>query len=387
VAPCSADPFEPNDALDDAAELFEGRWFGPSVCADDDDWYRLTVVPGGITTVGIRFDNERGDLDLLAYDAAGRFFASRVGLETYSGPYRYYETDEEYLSGLSMVSAYTFFLRARGATSEASNPYLLELEWTDWQDGPSCTDIYDLAECEGRPGGELKLIQLPFPDPAGAYIGAGYLIDTVPNYLWARREVIMAIRHAIHQVQLRFPGSNPLGIIDICQRDGITPGYDIGHPRHPPQTHDQGGNIDVAYYQTASDNHARIVCDGDGQSNDGSYCTNVDNHIVDIPRTAYFLAMVARYGRFRVAGVDQLLAPLILDGAAELVDQGVLEAEDLQSLEQRVAYGEGWPFHHHHMHISFHWWFNKAGQRPQPAVGCGWRMPGDAPLVASDPVD
>ena len=88
--------------------------------------------------------------------------------------------------------------------------------------------------------------------------------------------------------------------------------------------------------------------------------------------------MIARYHRFRVAGVDRLLAPLILSGVGDLVDQGVLEAQDLASLEQLLASGAGWPYHHHHIHISYSWWSGKR-LAELPGVGCGWRMPGDAP--------
>lgn len=380
LVPCSADPFEPNDTLSAAAVLPDGRWSGPSVCPGDDDWYRLSAGPGGITEIGIIFDNDQGDLDLLAYDAAGQFLAGRVGQESYSGLFRSFETGEEFLSALSLTTDLTYFARARGATDLSANPYLLQLEWIPYADGASCSDLFDPADCEGRGGddGGVRLYQFPWPDADDGHVGAGYVYDTASNYLWARREVIMAIRHALHEVQLRFPDTSPLGIIDISQRDGITPGYDIGVPRHPPVTHDQGGSIDVAYYQTADDNHARIVCDPTGSAHDGAYCTDVDEHIVDIPRTAYFLAILARHERFRVAGVDRLIGPLIHDGVAELVAQGVLTAQDRLTLQSKIAYGPGWPYHHHHIHVSFAWW---PGKRPvQPvAAGCGFRMAADRP--------
>jgi len=53
-------------------------------------------------------------------------------------------------------------------------------------------------------------------------------------------------------------------------------------------------------------------------------------------------------------------------------------------MRNRLAYGEGWPFHHHHMHLSFNWW-DQAATRNQMAIdsssiGCGFRFPGDGPI-------
>ncbi len=199
----------------------------------------------------------------------------------------------------------------------------------------------------------------------------------------------MLVRSAIHEVQQKFPGTTPLGLIDMCDKDGITPGFDVGDPRHPESTHDQGGNIDIAYYQTDGNNSAETVCGPNGSDHDGYFCTSVANHIMDVPRTTYYIAKLNSSPRVRVIGVDQLLAPLILDEALAQKNMGWITASEYSNLVNKLAYGDGWPFHHHHLHLSMRWWSQDSPQPTSgltppvnPPVGCGYRMPGDGPMPA-----
>jgi hypothetical protein len=224
-------------------------------------------------------------------------------------------------------------------------------------------------------------------------VPSGYLLESYSNYRWLRRELIMLVRAAIHEVQLAFPGSTPLGLLDMADRDAVTPGFDVGTPRHPESTHDQGGNIDIAYYQTDGDSSGAIVCGPNGSDSDGYYCTSVAHHVVDLPRTVYFMAMLNRSPRVRVIGVDKLLAPLLVAETDRQRAAGTLTNELAQRVIANLAYGDGWPFHHHHMHVSLRWWGDDAPASPSglaavttegsgktPAIGCGYRMPGDGPL-------
>jgi hypothetical protein len=172
----------------------------------------------------------------------------------------------------------------------------------------------------------------------------------------------MLVRDALAKTMRAFPGTKPLSLIDVCQIDGITPGYDVDHPRHPESTHDQGGNIDIAYFQTDGSNNAEIVC-GDGSRHEDGYCSSAAarRHIVDLERQAFFIAKLFSSERTRVVGVDKILAPQLLRTAEALrwLPRGNpkrISAAELASFSDRMAYGEGWPYHHHHIHLSMQWW-------------------------------
>ena len=217
---------------------------------------------------------------------------------------------------------------------------------------------------EGRPGGALKLIQFPFPDPDDQYVLDGYRFESPSNYRWARRELIMLLRYAMAQTLVQFPGTRPLGLGDMSQRDGVTPGFDIGQPRHPASTHDQGGSIDIAYYTTLADagtieyNQLRVVCDQNGGNTDGSFCNAgaAQTHVVDVPRQAYFLAKLFESPRVRVIGVDRVIGPILIAEAERQGGLGWITEPALQALRAKLAFGDGWPFQHHHIHVSMAWW-------------------------------
>jgi hypothetical protein len=375
---CTDKQFEPNETISKAQTAPEGWTEDLQLCSGDLDYYKITIPAGNLATLGIEFQNKVGDIDLAAYDSNGDFLGTRWWVENYDD--RSYETDNEYLTGISIKNDTTMFFKVKPYKT-AVNDYKMLVEFNEYKDGAKCTDFYPVDECKGLPSGNMKIYQFPFPDPSDGFVGDGYMFDSLSNYRWARREVIMMIRYAIKSVQDKFSGTNPLGLIDICQIDGITPGYDVGDPRHPESTHDQGGNIDVAYYQTGKDNHARVICDSKGGSNDGYFCTSVTNHIVDLPRTAFFMMKLAEYPRFRVAGADKLIAPLILAEAKSQKDKGWFTSSTYNTLVKKLAYGSGWEFHHHHIHISFLWWNQTSALKvkKEPATGCGFRMPGDGP--------
>lgn len=213
--------------------------------------------------------------------------------------------------------------------------------------GPDCTDI----------------VQMPgsYDHDSAEAIAAGYFIDTRPQYAWLRKDLTMLLRYAACEVARRFPGTNPIGIMDLSQADGYTPGTDVGDPRHPTTTH-RGSDMDLAYYQTDGINDGQIVC-GDGSDtngngrpgryNDGYFCTTEDN-IVDWPREAYWFAMLASTPLVRVFGIDRTMPD---DFRAELRRQHDLGwiADDQYERALELGYGAsgGWQFHHHHTHMSY----------------------------------
>ena len=204
------------------------------------------------------------------------------------------------------------------------------------------------------------LLPFPAPDPDDPYVGARYAFDAEDRYLYARREVIMATRYALHRTAEVFPFDAPLGILDICQADGLTPGTDDGDARHPGSSHGQGGNIDLAYFQIGPDNRARIVC-GDGSVHEDGYCSTGASalHTVDLEREAFFLAMLADFDdgrRLRVIGVDRELQTPLEAELDRLAADGFLDEQLRDRTKGRLASGDGWPYHHHHVHVSFRWW-------------------------------
>ena len=348
---------------------------------------KVTFPKGHIGTVGATFNHIQGDLDLLLYDANGKFLGNRLwqgGPENYPANYRGNESNYEFLSVMNQDQDVTAYFKVQGF-SGAQNSYTLETSSTEWKDGPLCTTYYSEAECAGYTGAQAgNLKQFPHPSATDPYVPNGYIFDSYGSYRWMRRELIMLVRHGIHEVQQQFNGTTALGLIDMCDKEGITPGFDVGSPRHPESTHDQGGNIDIAYYQTDGNNSAESVCGPNNTANDGYFCTNINNHIMDVPRTTFFMVVLSNHPRIRVIGVDTLLAPLIQQQAQTFKNQGVITQTEYNNLIKHMAYGEGWPFHHHHMHVSMKWWSQGVGNGffvpKDPPVGCGFRMPGDGPL-------
>lgn len=385
---CTDQTFEPNDTLSTGESITApGAWDGLQLCDDEEDWLTVTIPEGQLGTVGLTFPHILGDLDLVAYDDKGKFLGSRLWVEDYPLDWRGNENQYEYLSIMGLDGPATAFFRVRPFAG-ATNTYDLEVLTTEWQDGLLCTDFYGFDACRGFNGtAKGELYQFPFASADDPYVPDGYSLESYGSYRWLRRETIMVVRYAIHETQQRFPGTDPLGLIDMCDKDGVTPGFDVGDPRHPESTHDQGGNIDIAYYQTDGDSSGGAVCGPNNSAHDGYFCTSVANHIMDVPRTTYFMAMLARHPRLRVIGVDKLLAPLIESEAAKQREAGWITQQNYSTLLNRLAYGDGWPFHHHHLHMSMRWWSDDASMpnglvaaTPEPPVGCGFRLPGDGPL-------
>lgn len=203
-------------------------------------------------------------------------------------------------------------------------------------------------------------------DPASPQARAdGYYLGSEARYSYLRRDLTLLVRHAACEVMQHFPGTTPLGLSDLSQADGLTPGMDMGRARHPESTH-RGNDLDVAYFQTDGANNPQIIC-GDGSDrngngspgrfNNGYYCTTDDN-IVDLEREAYFLAMMSRSDLVRVFGVDWKLPMSLQRSIGALRSSGAITAAEA-ARAQRLGYcrsaecPSGWSFHHHHTHLSY----------------------------------
>ena len=359
---CAASGYEPNDDFDAAAPAPIGLTLGLEITRNDFDFFSLSVPAGQMATVEAIFDHAQGDLDLSVFTAARECVGGRLppACEWTDGTF---DDGHEALAvvNATSVGAIDSLWRLAGA-SGVPNTYNLAVRLAPWVDASSCTAVFPADVCEGRPGGVIGLIQ--FPAPIGDFLPASYRFETPANYRWARRELVMLVRHALYRTGNQFPGTKPLGIGDIAQRDGLTPGYDIGNLRHPESTHDQGGNIDLAYYTTlARDgvipfNQLRIVCDANQGSNDGSFCTDTasTSHVVDLEREVYFLAQLFDSPRVRVIGVDRVIGPLLRAEAQRQRDLGLISEVAFGAFQSRLAFGDGWQFQHHRVHVSLRWW-------------------------------
>ncbi|MDQ3036884.1 MAG: hypothetical protein M3Y87_31110 [Myxococcota bacterium] len=225
------------------------------------------------------------------------------------------------------------------------------------EEGTTCPDW----RCTGTDC--AALVMLPgSTDPASAEsIRRGYYVDTRTRYTWLRRDLVLLLQHATCEVARRFPGTAPLGIQDLSQMDGLTPGSDVGDLRHPSTTH-RGNDLDLSYYQTDGDNDSHIVC-GDGSDtnyngragryNDGYFCTT-ERNIVDWPREAYFFAMLGTSPLVRIFGVDTTFVDDLRTELDAQLARGWISAEQHERAND-LGWGSagGWQFHHHHSHMSF----------------------------------
>lgn len=215
--------------------------------------------------------------------------------------------------------------------------------------GPTCSNIVAMPGSYDRRSPEAQ--------------AAGYYIATEPRYAFLRQDLTQLVQHAACEVATRFPGTQPIGLSDLSQADGRTPGSDVGDLRHPDGTH-TGGDMDLAYYQTDGSNNPQIIC-GDGTDNnyngrpgrfnDGYFCTT-DANIIDWPRQAYWFAMLASSPLVRVFGIDETLADDFEREVNTLLSSGAITREQA-SRALRLGYGNagGWAFHHHHTHNSYNW--------------------------------
>lgn len=181
---------------------------------------------------------------------------------------------------------------------------------------------------------------------------------------YVRREVRQAIQHAAARVECQtaywpFGNNRPLGLGDMSEINGSVPGTREGAPAHPIGTHQNGRDIDVAYFQLDSTNNfIRPICETRVGGVDQYHCVAPPNTL-DSWRTAYFVGILIQHPRLRVIGVDGQVGPALLQAINQLADAGWLPSTVTSVASQKLAFetadqGRGWYyFHHQQMHISF----------------------------------
>jgi hypothetical protein len=372
---------EPNESEAEQATV-EGTIEGLQICADDEDWFVFQPAAADVVhQIGVASFYGSGDLDVELRNVAGE-----VVEEAWLRPDDYHEENGrgpiEY-EGFAMVGsgqADPFTLRVFGVGG-ATNNYDLVYEQLPWIDGPSCPGAgFTEAECTAVEGGRFnvdQLVMFPMGHDDDPYIGDGVFFRSGLSYggyryipssvLWGRRDLVMALRYAIHTVQEEFPGTQPLGIGELGMPDGTTC---AGHPNF---THHYGGNVDVSYYivdgaQREWGNMCyRHICndtdslldwscvDTDGSAGQFGECITGcgEGHIVDIPRTARFMAAVAESGRLRVWGADTIVDAELDAELGRLASEGVAGAADARMRMATANDHNSWVWHFNHLHISF----------------------------------
>lgn len=377
---------EPNESQD-AAQLIEGPVEGLQICRDDRDWFRFSPLEADtIYTIGHTAEYASGNIDINLFTADGDLHEQGWLLpdgyhpENPRGPMN---LEAISLLGHPDAAEFAAYVHARGA---AQNNYSLHFEQTPYVDGPDCEAAgYSKHQCQGiTPDGRLDVSQyivFPAGHPADPYIGDGVFFDSglsrsnTPSYVpssarWARREMVMAIRHAVHVVQQTYPGTTPLGVGEISMIDGTTPNG------HPNGTHYYGANVDLAYYireehqrQWGNITYRPICSDQedladwshvDTDNSTGNYGECIpgseDTHIVDIPRTALLFATMCATRRVRVFGVDTSIAAQLKAEYRRLLDAEMIsqEAFNICMRTQASADDDGsWVWHFNHSHVSF----------------------------------
>jgi len=237
--------------------------------------------------------------------------------------------------------------------------------------GATCANLPP-KDCTGSASycGEL----LPF----GPVEGPGYVDYPLNGETWtnqyrsyARRDMQMLIKWATAFVDCKAQGwgggnGYPLGLGDMSEGNGAIPGTSDGSPGHPPNTHVNGFDMDIAYYtNTGTNNYLKPVCPHYSGGQDQYHCVSAPD-ILDLWRTSLFLGALMTSNRTRVIGVDGKIGPLVEQAldvlcANEWLPQAACNAKYLLAYEVTNG-GAGWyNFHHHHLHISLKQWGAKPG--------------------------
>lgn len=232
--------------------------------------------------------------------------------------------------------------------------------------GPECDDLPPLY-CTGSAEYCSELV------PFEPVYGVGYTNFPVNGETWEnqyrsylRRDLVQLIQYATAKVACKtadwaFGSGEPLGLVDMSEADGSIPGSSIGYPGHPPGTHTNGLDIDVAYYQLYTpDNFPRTVCDHHAWDDnyevvDAYHCTS-QPYLLDPWRTTLLTTYIAEHPHLRVMGVDGQVGLMMEDSydwleANDWIDSALRGSIPLLYEVEDQGWGF-YQFHHHHMHIS-----------------------------------
>jgi hypothetical protein len=216
--------------------------------------------------------------------------------------------------------------------ADASAAATLTITRTPFSEGSHCT--YDCT----------RLLQLPLPnDPAYD----GYDIDdgTVFRYQFGRRDLVMLVRYAARQRARA--GKAPIYPYDFSQWDGMTPGTDVGAPRHV--SHQRGKDVDVSIYGQDQISIWRSYCTTHDVSG-GRECIAGTRKNFDGYETAREIGSGYESGRVTMCFLDRELIAAVAPGASSAANDGLI-ARALVPLFSDGKHLQHWPNHDNHVHI------------------------------------
>jgi hypothetical protein len=361
---CDDTMHEPNETRE-AAVAIDAPAEALQICGGDDDWFEVTPDGEGILLVGIASEYGSGDLNVdesdiipTDYNEEHPDIRGPLGFEGYTL--------------VAAPSAETIALHVFGVRG-AENNYGLVYRTIPYEDGPDCLEAgFDGLECSGfdADGGfeTARMIMFPVSHAADSYVGPGFifeaghtgeLITTSSQYL--RRDLVMALRHAMHVVQETYPGTQPLGIGEGTMPDGTTPWG------HPYGTHYYGSTVDIAYFIDPEHIGSwgnmcyRQICypSSPGDTSHVGYTTtgvceagSSETHIVDVPRTALLMAELAATGLLRVYGMDPAPEADLDEEYGRLEAEGHPGAAAARRLMATADDDSSWVWHWHHIHVA-----------------------------------
>ncbi|MEE2788392.1 MAG: hypothetical protein VX589_13700 [Myxococcota bacterium] len=226
---------------------------------------------------------------------------------------------------------------------------------------PACENVASWV-CNGGNCGRLEqFLPIDGPGYTNYPLNGETANDQYRSY--ARRDLIQLIKYAAGMTdclaaEWAFGNGAPLGLGDMSEANGAIPGTREGRPGHPPNTHTNGFDMDIAYYQiNQPNNYLRAVCDHFSGGADQYHCVSQPEYL-DVWRSALFIGYLHVTPQLRVIGVDGRIGELIDSAMDELCTAGYLTGTACQPRLRRLAFettdmGQGWyRFHHHHLHIS-----------------------------------
>lgn len=230
--------------------------------------------------------------------------------------------------------------------------------------GPTCSNL-PVRDCVGAESYCGALIAFE-PVQGTGYDNYPINGETATNQYrsYARRDLQMLVKWAAAYVDCKaktWTGGNgkPIGLGDMSESNGAIPGTSIGQPGHPAGTHENGFDMDIAYFQVGTtDNYLRPICNTMQNGADQSHCVEPPTKL-DLWRDALFLGALISSKRTRVIGVDGKVGPLANQALTVLCNGNWLPAESCTTAAkglityEETDQGRGWfLFHHHHQHIS-----------------------------------
>ncbi len=236
---------------------------------------------------------------------------------------------------------------------------------------PSCPGLPEL-ECQGTEAVCGALTQFdPHVSTDGSYDDYPINGETAAKQYrsYARKDMVQLIKYATAVVACKGAdwttgNGGMLGLGDMSDKFGDIPGtHDINDKvvndqGHPAGTHENGRDMDIAYYQVGtSNNYLREVCPHSTGGKEQYHCTDTPDKL-DVWRTALFLGTLLEFSRIRVIGVDGKVGALVEAAAGVLCADGWLPQKSCDNFSNKITYeetdmGYGWfLFHHHHLHVS-----------------------------------